>query len=173
MSPEKLEPVQDCALHAYDVQPGDGGMLADTASTKVCPGFTGDMLETDTDAPPAVIDADPLGGGLTAVIVTPAGAVRTSELIDELPDGVAFLNVAVSDTLMPAATDAGDMASVNIFSGVAATPVNENTASAVTVKKQSILRTQFMEVSLATLIDARTSGGSNQQDNGGSASCGA
>jgi hypothetical protein len=139
-------------------------MLADTASTKVCPGFTGDMLETDTDAPPAAIDADPLGGGLTAVIVTPAGAVRTSELIDELPDGVAFLNVAVSDTVVPAATDAGDMASVNIFSGVAATPGNANAASVIAAKKQSILRMQFMEVSVETLIDTEASGGSERSD---------
>ncbi len=132
-------------------------MVADNVTTKVCPGFTGDMLETETDAPPVPIEADPLGGALTAVIVTPAGAVRINELIDELPDGVAFLNVAVNDAVAPAATDAGDMVSVKIFSGDPAEAGPASAATNITARKPSILNRRFMNFPLATVDEAGTS----------------
>jgi hypothetical protein len=67
------------------------------------------------------------------VIVAPGtpDANNRSELIVELPDGVAFLNVAVTVTLVdPAGIEAGLMLRSKIFSGAAVAIVTGTTMAA-------------------------------------------
>ena len=133
--PLKLEPVQGTADQApvEEVQLVAPAALTVNWRAKVIPGRTGDMLETWTFCPPSVMVAVPLGGGATAVIVSPVGAVRTSELNEELPVGFKFLKVAVSVAGDPA-DDGGDMVRLKILSCAIAGSANATSATARNVR---------------------------------------
>lgn len=133
--PLKLEPVQGTADQApvEEVQLVTPPVLTVNWRAKVIPGRTGDMFATWTVCPPPVMVAVPLGGGATAVIVSPVGAVRTSELNEELPVGFSFLKVAVSVAGDPA-DDAGVMLRLKILSCAIAGSANATSATARKVR---------------------------------------
>ena len=86
---------------------------------------------TETERPSAATTSVPLPVAL--VIVAPGAPVAASfsELIVELPEGVAFLNVAVTVTLVaPAGIDEGDIVRVKTFSGAAVAIVTGTTMAA-------------------------------------------
>ena len=132
--PLKLEPVQGTANQSppEEMQLVTPPVLTVNWRAKVIPGRTGDMFETWTVCPPMGI-AVPLGGGATAVIVSPVGAVRTSELNEELPVGFKFLKVAVSVAGDPA-DDGSDMVRLKILSCAIAGSANATSATARNVR---------------------------------------
>ena len=152
--PLKLEPVQGTADQApvEEVQLVAPAALTVNWRAKVIPGRTGDMFATWTTWPPLVMVAVPLGGGAAiAVIVSPGGAVRTSELNEELPVGFKFLKVAVSVAGDPA-DDGGDMVRLKILSCAIAGSANATSATArkVRIALRRLFIVHYSQLTLTT-----------------------
>ncbi len=89
------------------------------------------MPVTETERPSAATTSVPVPVALVIVAPGTPVAASFSELIVEFPEGVAFLNVAVTVTLVaPAGIDEGDIVIVKIFSGAAVAIVTGTTMAA-------------------------------------------
>jgi hypothetical protein len=115
--PEKPVPVQAWAVHVADEVPQFvDATLTVSVTTKDFPGLTGKLPETVTWL--AVHVTLPLGA-VAFVMVTPEVTDAFSELIEEFPVGVSFVNVSrYWVPVEPAFTDAGTVR-LKIFSGAA------------------------------------------------------